>query len=129
MIPYGAWVHVRPAHELVDDGQYCCLDVLRSGEPVSALILSYHGRVHAYYNRCVHMGRKLDCEDADVFDEDGELLRCSMHGVVYQPESGACLSAICAGKSLERIKVIESDGGIHIADKQLQPLPPCPRDG
>jgi hypothetical protein len=47
---------------------------------------------------------EADCEHPSVFDETGNYLRCSMHGIIYDPVDGLCQSEIRAGKFLTRLK-------------------------
>jgi nitrite reductase/ring-hydroxylating ferredoxin subunit len=43
-----------------------------------------------------------------------------MHGITYKPETGECLSEICAGKSLTQLRVEERDGVVYLVDKRAQ---------
>lgn len=47
-------------------------------------------------------------------------LRCSMHGVVYSPETGESLSEICRGKKLTSIRTTEIDKRIYINDRRVK---------
>ena len=94
-------------------------DVIYSGEPQSSLFFRFNQKVYAYVNRCVHMPRKLNCERDIVFDDTGKYLRCSMHGIVYDPESGASLSTMCNGERLQAIKIVEDNGCVYINDKRV----------
>lgn len=97
------------------------IDIEFKGESASAIVLRYRGRAYAYLNRCVHMVRRLDCEHPRLFDPASKLLRCSMHGLVFDPASGDCLSEICAGKRLCALKLVEADGSILFRDKRVSP--------
>ena len=98
------------------NGQYRKLTLLFEGREEECLLLRFDGTVYAYLNRCVHMPRRLDCEELDVFDHTGRYLRCSMHGIVYRPETGASVSAMCEGEQLRAVTVYEEDGKVGIAD-------------
>ena len=69
----------------------------------------------AYRNLCVHMPRTLDCEQNTIFDASGRYLRCSMHGIVYDPMNGESKSDICRGQRLTAIDVVEDGDGVWIA--------------
>jgi nitrite reductase/ring-hydroxylating ferredoxin subunit len=58
--------------------------------------------------------------DCHVFDEAGEQLRCTMHGITYDPITGLCQSEICAGRSLTPVRVDEQGGFIHLVDKRCR---------
>jgi nitrite reductase/ring-hydroxylating ferredoxin subunit len=67
---------------------YLIVDLLYRGAPHSGSVFRYNGEVFACLNQCVHMPRALNCERDTIFDEQRELLRCSMHGIVYDPVTG-----------------------------------------
>jgi len=106
---------VCPSGELVN-GQYRKLTMTIEGREEECLLLRFDNTVYAYINRCVHMPRRLDGEEDRIFDHSGRYLRCSMHGIVYMPQTGASLSAICEGEQLRAVAVYEHDGEIGIAD-------------
>jgi nitrite reductase/ring-hydroxylating ferredoxin subunit len=54
-----------------------------------------------------------------VFDEQQQHLRCSMHGIVFDPASGESLSVLCAGERLEALRVAEIDGQVYLVDKRV----------
>ena len=98
------------------DGQYRKLKLLFEGREDECLILRFEGRIYAYINRCVHMPRRLDCELDRVFDATGRYLRCSMHGIVYTPQTGASVSTMCEGDRLRAVESYEESGEVGIAD-------------
>lgn len=107
-----------PSGDLAN-GQHRKLSLIFEGREEEFLLLRFDGVVYAYLNCCVHMSRRLDCDDARVFDHTGRYLRCSMHGIVYTPQTGASVSAICEGEQLRAVAVYESDGEVGIADFQV----------
>lgn len=104
-----------------DLGERCfvIVDIEYRGKPQSAIVLRYEGKVYAYLNQCVHMPRRLNCERDTVFDSDKELLRCSMHGIVYQPDTGESKSTLCHGEKLTALRLSESNGRIVLVQKHL----------
>jgi nitrite reductase/ring-hydroxylating ferredoxin subunit len=70
------------------------------------------------------MPRRLDGEEDKVFDHSGRYLRCSMHGIVYTPETGTSVSAMCEGDQLRAVAVYEEDGEIGIADFRVASVRP-----
>lgn len=94
----------------------------RSGKPETATILVFRfdNHAYAYLNRCMHMQKPLNCMQDSIFDRNRRHLRCSMHGFVFEPESGLCLSPVCEGQSLEKIKLVEQDGSIRLRDKHAK---------
>lgn len=98
------------------NGKHLKLKLVFEGREEECLVCRFDGQVYAYLNRCVHMPRPLDCEQDLIFDQTGRFLRCSMHGIVYTPETGTSLSAMCEGKQLRAVGLAEENGAISIAD-------------
>ena len=101
------------------DGEYRKLRLVFEKRDEECVVLRFEGTVYAYINRCVHMPRRLDCERKHVFDASGRFLRCSMHGIVYQPQTGASLSTMCEGERLRAVEVYEEGGKIGLADFRI----------
>jgi nitrite reductase/ring-hydroxylating ferredoxin subunit len=104
------------------DRRHRIIPVLFKHEPQSAIVLRHGGEVYAYLNQCVHMVRRLDCMHDAVFDAAHEHLRCSMHGIVYDPTTGESLSVLCSGERLEPLRSMEIDGQIYLVDKRVTGL-------
>ena len=115
------WVFVCNVDQLTD-GACRRVDVLFKGAADSVFVLRYRGEVRAYRNYCVHMPRTLDCESSHVFDHENGHIRCSMHGIVYSPETGESISDICRGKRLTAVRVIENEQRIYIKDRRVKPV-------
>lgn len=118
-------LYAAPSEE-VPNGGYIKRRVLYADKPDSVIVFRLNGVVRAYRNRCVHMPRELDCEASTIFEPSGRQLRCSMHGIVYEPEEGRSLSTLCFGKRLTAISVVEDASGVWISDKRVRPLPEAP---
>lgn len=101
------------------DHQHRIIPLLFDKAPQTAIVLRHRGQVYAYLNQCVHMVRRLDCMHDAVFDAQQGHLRCSMHGIVFDPASGESLSVLCSGERLERLRSAEVDGQVFIVDKRV----------
>ena len=109
------------ASESLPEKSYIIFDLSYKGEPHSGIVFRFKGKVFAYLNQCVHMPRTLNCQRDTIFDEQRALLRCSMHGIVYEPETGTSLSTLCHGERLQALRLSEADGHIYINDKRVSP--------
>jgi nitrite reductase/ring-hydroxylating ferredoxin subunit len=114
-------IWIAPSRELTE-GKYLRIDVAYDSEPISAVVFRFQGKCLAYRNLCVHMPRQLDCEKDMIFDSTGQFLRCSMHGIVYDPVTGESISEICTGKRLTPIDTLEDGQGIWLIDRRVKPL-------
>jgi nitrite reductase/ring-hydroxylating ferredoxin subunit len=109
-------VVVCPSAALVDGGDGVRFEVRRGDGPHTAFAIRYEGRVHAYLNRCAHLGVELDWQPGRFFDADGMVLICSTHGALYDPETGACLGGPCRGAGLVPVAVDEVDGEVVLRE-------------
>jgi len=114
-------IWVCPSEQLVN-GSYRRLDIFYAGDLISVVVFRYRGQCLAYRNLCVHMPRQLDCEKDMIFDATGQYLRCSMHGIVYDPVTGASVSTICNGEKLTSIGIKEDQDGVWIKDRRVKSL-------
>lgn len=102
--------------EALGEGRHLKFGMRFEGREEECLLVRFGGKVYAYINRCVHMPRPLDCEQDQVFDHSGCYLRCSMHGIVYTPETGTSVSALCEGERLRAVSAYEENGEVGLAD-------------
>jgi nitrite reductase/ring-hydroxylating ferredoxin subunit len=71
------------------------------------LVAEKKGKYYAYQNRCMHVGVTLDLEDDDFFSEDNKHLQCSLHGAMYEVDTGECIAGPCLGASLRNLPLKE----------------------
>lgn len=100
---------------LIDSGRAVRFEITGpDGKPQAALALRYQGRVYGYVNACRHIPIELDLEDGNIFDLSGQYLVCSMHGALYLPNNGRCVSGPCHGQSLQALPLTEADGQVWL---------------
>ena len=100
---------------LVDSGRAVRFEISSpDGQPQVAIALRYQGRVYGYVNACRHIPIELDLQDGNVFDLSGQYLVCSMHGALYLPNNGRCVSGPCRGQSLQALSLYEADGKVWL---------------
>jgi len=98
---------------LADSGRGVRFEVEYFGEAAPAFAVRYHGRVHAYLNRCSHVAMELDWQEGVFFDSEGRDLLCSTHGAMYSASSGHCIGGPCNGTPLVKVLVEERDGKVY----------------
>lgn len=77
----------------------------------------------AYLNSCPHLGTTLDTVPGRFTDHSGEWLMCSMHGALFNPETGRCISGPCRGRFLVAVEVaIEQGRWVLLDDPDALPL-------
>ncbi len=99
---------------------YLVEEVEYKKQSYTAIVFYFEDKLYAYLNHCMHMQRRLDCQQDNVFDKERKRLRCSMHGFVFEPMTGECLSPVCMGQKLTALKVLEIDEQIYFSDKYVQ---------
>jgi nitrite reductase/ring-hydroxylating ferredoxin subunit len=90
----------------------------------SGFAIRYGGAVHAYVNRCPHMGTELDWQPGEFFDVGGLYLVCATHGALFQPATGSCVAGPCRGASLERLGTREENGRVSLLNEAAPEPPP-----
>ncbi len=112
----GERVVVCASATLVEGGHGVRFEVRRGGAAHAAFAIRFAGRVHAYVNRCAHVGVELDWQPGHFFAADGMVLICSTHGALYDPATGACLGGPCRGGGLAPVAVDEVDGEVVLRE-------------
>jgi nitrite reductase/ring-hydroxylating ferredoxin subunit len=111
------------AAALQERGDAVLFEVLEWGRPVPAFALRYEQQVVAYLNRCAHVPAEMDWQPGRFWDADQRFIICSVHGALYDPPNGRCLSGPCPGASLQAIRVEEQDGRVcWYPSERFQPL-------
>ena len=99
--------------ELAERGKAITFDVLHYREPARAFALRFEGQVVAYLNRCVHVPTEMDWQDGEFLDMDRQFIMCSIHGAVYEPDTGRCAGGPCGRGKLTSLRVQERDGQVY----------------
>ena len=79
--------------------------------------------VHAYLNRCPHLGVPLQWQADRFLDEDGVFIRCASHGALFERETGLCVQGPCRGDSLWQIESRVEDDAVFIDEMELPSAP------
>lgn len=117
--PLAARYYVVASPQLPERGQLVLPCEFR-GKAASMVIVRLNGHVYGFLNRCVHMPFRLDCEHASIIDPSANRIKCSMHGLVFDPLTGACQSpTMCTGEKLTAIGLCEESQIIWLEDKDV----------
>lgn len=92
------------------------------GKTRIVVVCTLQGSVHAYLNRCPHLGVPLNWGDDQFMDSDGSLLRCATHGALFEPDSGLCILGPCRGEHLWQLECSIRDGQVVVDESELPPL-------
>lgn len=100
---------------MVEGGKGIRFELDHNGEKQPAFAVRHDGRVHAYLNRCAHIGVELDWMPGEFLDDSGLYLICATHGARYLPNNGLCVAGPCRGASLTPLAVHEENGDIYLS--------------
>ena len=101
------------SEDLVERGRAHGFDVLQWREPARAFALRFDGQVVAYLNRCAHVPTEMDWQEGEFLDRDKRYIMCSIHGAVYDPLTGRCVTGMCGRMGLTKIEVTEREGQVY----------------
>lgn len=108
---------------LQEGAQAVLFDVLEWGRPATAFALRFDGEVIAYLNQCAHVPVEMDWQPGQFWDQDRRFIICSVHGALYDPPQGLCVSGPCVGKHLVKITVQERDQQVYwYPSERVQPV-------
>ena len=71
-------------------------------------------RVYAYLNTCPHQGNRLDWKPDAFLTRNRELIMCSVHGAVFEIDSGMCVGGPCVGRTLRPLEARVVDGRVLV---------------
>ncbi|MFY7864441.1 Rieske (2Fe-2S) protein [Roseateles sp.] len=98
---------------LIERGRAHTFDVLQFREPARAFALRFEGQVVAYLNRCAHVPTEMDWQEGEFLDGDKRYIMCSIHGAVYDPLTGRCVTGMCGRMGLTKLEVQEREGRVY----------------
>lgn len=90
-----------------------------NGDELLLFLIKKQGQIFGYKNKCPHGGVNLEWQKDEFLDLEKNLIQCSMHGALFQIESGRCVSGPCNGDYLDPIELaIDDEGNIHYSTNQ-----------
>jgi nitrite reductase/ring-hydroxylating ferredoxin subunit len=115
--------HLCDSSALEECGDAVTFEVLDQGQSAPAFAVRYDNVVVAYLNRCAHIPAEMDWTPGKFWDQDKRFIICAVHGALYDPPNGECVSGPCPGAKLIPIEVTEQAGVVHWhPTERLQPL-------
>ncbi len=111
------------AAALLEGGDAVLFEVLEWGRSAPAFALRFDKVAVAYLNRCAHVPAEMDWQPGKFWDMDKRFIICSVHGALYDPPNGLCVSGPCRGAHLQAIQLDEKDGRVYwYPSERFQPL-------
>jgi nitrite reductase/ring-hydroxylating ferredoxin subunit len=91
-------------HELADPGAKG-FTMGRGDWPLRGFVVRHGAVVRAYVNHCPHAGFPLNWTPDAFLAPEAPMILCSMHGALFEVESGLCISGPCQGLGLRPLAV------------------------
>ena len=89
----------------------------RGKSAFSMFVVRRGSEVWGYLNICPHFSLPLNDRAGEIMNEDGTLIRCSMHFSDFRIEDGFCVAGPCSGESLLALPVrLDDEGWIVLED-------------
>ncbi len=106
---------ICPLHEIVDPGAKGF--TLGGGDwPLKGFVARRGDCVRAYVNFCPHAGFPLDGSPDGFLAPGAPLILCSMHGALFEMETGYCVAGPCAGRKLRSLPVRVTRGYVVLGE-------------
>jgi nitrite reductase/ring-hydroxylating ferredoxin subunit len=85
--------------------------------PLRGMVVRLADGVRAYVNRCAHLQLPLNYTPHGFLTPDGSMIQCSVHGALFEKDSGYCVAGPCYGRSLIGLPVRIESGYVLLADE------------
>lgn len=86
----------------------------RGPSAFSMFVVRKGALVRGYLNLCPHFSLKLNQRGQEFTNDDGTLIRCTMHFAEFRIDDGLCVSGACVGSYLDPVPLALEDGTIRI---------------
>jgi nitrite reductase/ring-hydroxylating ferredoxin subunit len=106
---------ICPLHELADPGARG-FTMGRGDWPLRGFVVRRGGLVRAYVNHCPHAGFPLNWNPHAFLAPAAPLILCSMHGALFDMESGLCVAGPCEGLGLRALPVRVERGYVMLEE-------------
>lgn len=100
----------------------CSLNELKQARTLSYEIDDHEGfvvysdaNVFAYRNSCPHIGMNLEFSENKFLDSDNKYIQCSMHGALFEIDSGLCIHGPCLNQHLKPMLVTVDDNQVFVS--------------
>lgn len=90
---------------------------LGGGEwPLKGFVVRKGEVIRAYVNYCPHAGFPLNWQPDVFLAPGGNMIRCIMHGALFEIDTGDCVAGPCLGDGLQPLPIHVRDGYVVLDD-------------
>jgi nitrite reductase/ring-hydroxylating ferredoxin subunit len=106
---------ICPLHELADPGARGF--TMGQGEwPLKGFVVRKGDIVRAFVNHCPHAGFPLNWHPDQFLAPTLAVLRCVMHGALFDIDTGECVAGPCMGHGLQSLAIHVRSGYVLLDD-------------
>lgn len=80
----------------------------------SLCVVQRDGVVRGYINSCPHTDAPMDWQPGQFLTSGGDYIQCSLHGALFEIDSGRCVAGPCVGRSLTPANVFVEQGVVYL---------------
>lgn len=80
----------------------------------SLCLVQVGGVVAAYINSCPHTDSPMDWSPGQFLSRDGQYIQCSLHGALFEPDTGVCVAGPCRGDHLRMVPTVIDSGIVYL---------------
>ena len=86
------------------------------GNVKDAFLVKFKDHCYAFENSCPHTGINLNWQEGQFFSFDGLYLQCSLHGALFEPDSGTCVRGPCVNERLQAINIVREGDVVYMLE-------------
>jgi nitrite reductase/ring-hydroxylating ferredoxin subunit len=70
------------------------------------VLVKKNGKLTAFRNSCPHTGAPMEWKPDQFLDIENEFIQCSLHGALFDTQTGECLRGPCLGAFLHKESLV-----------------------
>lgn len=106
--------YVTISKKQIDASRAKVFDLTIDGKEFKGFVVEENGQYFAYHNVCKHLAVPLDLQGKNILNEDKTLLKCQMHGALYEKSTGKCIEGPCLGASLTPLEITDEEDEVVV---------------
>ena len=95
------------------------VNVVFKGEKYEGFLLAVDKTVKCYINSCPHTGATLNWNPNQFLTVNQEFIQCSVHGALFEKDSGLCIAGPCVGTELRTLAMELIDDHWYLVDEAV----------
>ena len=81
------------------------------------VLVKKNGQFTAFRNSCPHTGAPMEWKPDQFLDNENEFIQCSLHGALFDTQTGECLRGPCVGEFLQKESLLIDNKAVFWVSK------------